>query len=255
VSVVPLVRGKTVVESRNEFDAAGGRQGRTIMIQPLDDGQLLLDARDESNLTYDLRVGKEYKDHRYEGKADVGEEGIKLPPNSAVIIQTLEHVHVPKFRFGYIVPKVSLLQDGISNTSSKVDPGYDGKLLVTVFNLGSKTETLPRGKTFCTIAFHEVMDGYADDIRLYDKGEKTLPGATYTDLLRKFLYTIRRIIGPISILALVFALVRYPKFAEAIEHRAGAIGVIVIVISVIIVRVEAYLFHKIEEILERLSSK
>ena len=147
MSVVPLIRGKTVVESRGEFDAAGGMKGYKILIKPLDEKQLLLNAKDESNLTYDLRVGDEYKDHRYKGKADVGEEGIKLRPNSAVIIQTLEHVHLPKFRFGYIVPKVKLLQKGISNTSSKVDPGYDGRLLVTVFNLGSKTETLHKGQS------------------------------------------------------------------------------------------------------------
>ena len=252
MSVVPLIRDRTVVRNREEFETARGRQGEAIMIQPLDDTQLLLNAP-KSNLTYDLRVGNEYKDHRYAGKADVGKEGIKLPPNSAVIIQTLEHVHVPKFRFGYIVPRVSLLQKGISNTSSKVDPGYDGKLLVTVFNLGSKTETLNKEERFCTIAFHTIMEDYPEDIRLYDEGEKTLPGATYTDLLRKFLYGVRRVIGPLSMLAFVFALIRYPKFAEAIEHRAGAIGVIVIVISVVIVRIEAYLFHKIDEILRRLS--
>src|SRR5882724_2733373 len=251
MSVVPLIPGKTVVETREEFEAAGGRKGRTIRIQPLDNRQLLLNTL-KSNLTYDLRVGKEYKDHRYEGKADVGEGGIKLPPNSAVIIQTLEHVHLPKFRFGYIVPKVKLLQKGISNTSSKVDPGYDGRLLVTVFNLGSKIVTLDKEEPFCTIAFHTIMEDYPEDIRLYDEDEKALPGATRVDVFLKVLYFIRRIAIPILaavfILAFILALIRFPKFAEAIEHRSGAIGIILAVISVIVICVEAGLFHRMEEL-------
>jgi dCTP deaminase len=64
VSVVPLIRGTTVVESRNEYEAAGGRRGETILILDLDHSQLRPNADDESNLTYDLRVGDEYRDHR-----------------------------------------------------------------------------------------------------------------------------------------------------------------------------------------------
>lgn len=255
MSVVPLIPGKTVVKNREEFEAAGGRKSDTIMIQPLDDSQLRLDAKDESNLTYDLRVGKEYRDHRYKGKAAVGKEGIKLPPNSAVIIQTLEHVHVPKFRFAYVVPKVSLLQKGISNTSSKVDPGYDGRLLVTVFNLGSKTETLYKDEKFCTIAFHTIMKDYSDDIRLYDKGEKELEGATYTDVFRMLFYGVRRIAVPIILVVFVLALIRFPEFADAVEHRIGAITVVFGLIGLLIVIIEARLFHKIAEILKNLSRR
>ena len=50
--------------------------------------------------------------------------------------------------FGYIVPKVSLLQDGVSNTLSKVDPGYHAPLVVTVFNLGQKEIELHQGDPF-----------------------------------------------------------------------------------------------------------
>src|SRR5690242_5213260 len=132
MAVIPLIRDETVVSARDLFH----RDREQVLILNLDESQLRPETKDESNVTYDLRVGDEYRDHRDTGKTDTGEHGrIVLFPSSAVIIQTLEHVHVPKFRFGYIVPKVSLLQQGISNTSSKVDPGYEGPLLVTVFNL------------------------------------------------------------------------------------------------------------------------
>jgi dCTP deaminase len=138
-------------------------------------------------------------------------------------VQTLEHVYVPKFRFGYVVPKVSLLQKGISNTSSKVDPGYEGRLLVTVFNLGKKTETLHRGETFCTIAFHDVANL---GIRLYGKGAKRIEGSTRIGFVRKFF--------------------------DAVERRGGAIGLVALLASLVVIIIEASLFHKIGEILKNL---
>jgi hypothetical protein len=69
------------------------------------------------------------------------------------------------------VPKVRLLQKGISNTSSKIDPGYDGLLLVTLFNLGKKPVTLKRGEKFCSLYVIEVGKGVIP----YDKPEQKQP--------------------------------------------------------------------------------
>jgi dCTP deaminase len=136
MSVIPLIRQNTIVETEAAFHQAGGDDGGAMWIQNLDPLQLLAAA---SNVSYDLRVGGEYKDHREVGKKNLptGSE-ISLLPGAAVIIETEEKVRLPRSMFGYIVPKVLLLQKGLSNTISKVDPGYDGHLLVTVFNLGKE---------------------------------------------------------------------------------------------------------------------
>jgi deoxycytidine triphosphate deaminase len=65
-----------------------------------------------------------------------------------------------------------LLQKGISNTSSKIDPGYNGNLLITVFNLGKKTIPLQRGERFCTLYLLQVLDG----ARPYNKPQKRIDG-------------------------------------------------------------------------------
>jgi len=72
--------------------------------------------------------------------------------------------------YGTIAPKVSLLQQGLSTTFSKVDPGYPGNLLITLFNLGKTTVTLKRGEPFCSITLVSVAPG----ARLYSKGPKQL---------------------------------------------------------------------------------
>jgi deoxycytidine triphosphate deaminase len=171
VSVIPLIRGKTVVDSKPAFEQMRGREGEVILIMDLDKDQLLPDEKLDSNVTYDLRVGRKYRDHRDAGERELlPGQNIELAPSNAVIIETLEEVHLPRSRFGYIVPKVKWLQCGISNTSSKIDPGYPGPLLVTVFNLGKEVVSLTRGERFCTAVFHDVLPGAL----LYNKAPKRL---------------------------------------------------------------------------------
>ena len=125
----------SVVMSNDAFS----REGPAILIQNGDIGQLGPSAGD-CNATYDLRVGQRFRDHRSQEGQDLGPaDEIRLLPGNAVIIQTEELVKFPKWRFGQILPKVSLLQVGIANTPSKVDPGYEGHLLVTAFNHGRRT--------------------------------------------------------------------------------------------------------------------
>ena len=70
--------------------------------------------------------------------------------------------------------RVKWLQEGVSNTLSKVDPGYNGRLLVTLFNLGRITKKLPRKERFCSLVVHRV--GTDPDVCLYDKDAKRISG-------------------------------------------------------------------------------
>jgi dCTP deaminase len=172
MSVIPLALGETVVTTKEEFDYSGGRHGAALLIQNFDEAQL---AAGSPNLSYDLRIGAVYKDHRDGGRRDVAEEGsIILLPGGAIIIETEEDLHMPQSMFGYIVPRVKWLQEGVSNTLSKVDPGYTGHLLVTLFNLGKKTATIPRRERFCSLVVHRV--GADPDVYLYDKPAKKIVG-------------------------------------------------------------------------------
>lgn len=169
MSVIPLtVEGTypTVVQNQEHFDI----EGRAVLITGLDIDQL--NRSTESNVTYDLRVGRQYRDHREREIREIPDRGvITLPPGSAFVIQTEEAVHLPRTMYGIIAPKVSLLQLGLSTTFSKVDPGYPGPLLITLFNLGQTTVTLHRAEPFCGITFLTVEPG----ARLYQKGAKQLP--------------------------------------------------------------------------------
>jgi dCTP deaminase len=186
MSIIPLVLGGqtaggkgtpvddwTVVANQEDFSRAGGVEGHAVLIEGLEEAQL---APGRPNASYDLRIGPEYKDHRDVGrKKELPPKAkIHLLPGAAVIIETEEHVHFPREMFGYIVPKVGLLQRGISNTVSKIDPGYHGPLLVTLFNLGKEKVEVSRRDPFCSVSIHQVAQ--KDRINLYPGPGKRLEG-------------------------------------------------------------------------------
>jgi deoxycytidine triphosphate deaminase len=137
MSVIPLKLGASVVDSEDAFQKVNGFEGTALLIFNLDKSQL---EGTSSNISYDLRVGSEYRGHRDAEKTELPPGGdLLLRPGNAVLIQTEEVVFVPRNILGYVVPKVGLLQKGVSNTLSKIDPGYNGPLIVTLFNLARKS--------------------------------------------------------------------------------------------------------------------
>lgn len=169
MSVIPLiVRGpdRTVVENQEHFDI----EGHAALILSMDQSQLA-ENDENSNVTYDLRIGRQCRNHVGGNVNDIlDSDVVTLPSGSAFIIQTEEYLHLPRRMYGTIAPRVSLLQRGLSTTFSKVDPGYPGHLLITLFNLGKTTVTLKRRERFCALTLYEVGPG----ARLYRKGPQQI---------------------------------------------------------------------------------
>ncbi len=200
MALVPLVTegpAPTVVGTQDRFNLGGP----ALLITPLDHAQF----NGMRPATYDLRVGKKYRDHQDRDPKELVERGtITLSPGAAFIIETEEEVHLPSTMFGYVVPKVKLLQDGVSNTLSKVDPGYHGPLVVTVFNLGKKAVTLRRLDPFCALAIHRVEG----DVTPYRGKAKGIEGAVAAGLLKRMWDWIKRNAGPLALLAILAQVIR-----------------------------------------------
>lgn len=73
------------------------------------------------------------------------------------------------------------MQKGLSNTSSKIDPGYNGKLLITVFNLGKRKISLKKGDKFCTLYVLDIKAGATP----YNKQSKQITGGYKRGLFSK----------------------------------------------------------------------
>jgi dCTP deaminase len=183
IALTTLGDDPSVVTSNEAFR----REGSAILILHGDQEQFEAD-RDDCNASYDLRVGALFRDHRNNNGEPLGPtEEIQLLPGNAVIIETEEWVHFPIRRFGQILPKVSLLQQGIANTPSKIDPGYTGRLLITAFNHGKRTVSLRRGQRFCSLHVFDIGGA----VRPYNKAGKQITGesgrARWTRRLRDWI--------------------------------------------------------------------
>ncbi len=171
MSVIALIawgENPSVVTSNDAFS----REGSAILILNSDPDQLQANQND-CNASYDLRVGAIFRDHRNrDGQGLALGQDITLLPRNAVIIETEEWVEFPRWRFGQILPKVSLLEKGIANTPSKIDPGYKGRLLITAFNHGKRTVSLHRSQKFCSLHIFDIKGA----IKPYDKPGKQISG-------------------------------------------------------------------------------
>jgi dCTP deaminase len=208
MAAIPLIvegPAKTVVDTEPAFHEAGGREGEVIFIRPLDRTQLYDPESQDSNTTYDLRVGPRYRHPREEKETPLFHDmAIRISPGASVIIETEEYVELPRKMFGLIIPKVTLLQRGLSNTSSKVDPGYPGHLQVTVFNLGNTTEELKRLDKFCALCIFQVSGG----AKLYEKGEQRTLSQPKDKFLKRLANSYQRYGGsPVSTLAFITSII------------------------------------------------
>ncbi len=168
MSVIPLTTegaNRSVVTNQDDFNV----DHRAVLMQGADLDQLT--EVGASNVSYDLRIGQRYRDHKERAVKQLsGSSEVELRPGAAIIIETAESLHLPRMMYGSIAPKVSLLQKGLSTTYSKIDPGYHGHLLITLFNLGKTTVPLKQGDRFCALTLFEVGEG----ARLYDKESKQI---------------------------------------------------------------------------------
>ena len=103
MSVVPLItegQYRSVVQRQEDFSL----DGNAILITGMDESSI--NDGNSSNVSYDLRIGKQYRNHRKKDPSDISNGGtIELKPGSALIIQTEEFVHFPRGLLGSLRQK------------------------------------------------------------------------------------------------------------------------------------------------------
>ena len=109
---------------------------------------------------YDLRVGGFYKTLVAKPNIRPIEKDAVIQPGDIALVSTYEMIRMPKNGLisALIVSKVSIVAKGLSNVSTKVDPGWQGcELLIPVQNFSKNPIKLEYGEPFCTIVFMRNM--------------------------------------------------------------------------------------------------
>ncbi len=117
--------------------------------------EILIEPFSEESLQpagYDLRVG----DEAYvNGKlVNVKEDGkVVIPPRAYALILTLERVKLPDDVMGDMKLRSSLAREGLLGSFAWVDPGWDGKLTLGIYNASDEPVELTYGERFVQMAF------------------------------------------------------------------------------------------------------
>ena len=78
---------------------------------------------------------------------------IRLKPNDCLRIETREHLTIPNTVFGMLCSRASLTAEGLVAANLKIDPKFQGKLTITIFNASKNVITINPNLPFCSIYF------------------------------------------------------------------------------------------------------
>ena len=133
------------------------------ILQQVTTGRLLIDPFHEKHLepaSYDLRIGKDAATVSASDDPMINLEQARflmIAPYAPAILYAMEHLTLPLDLVGRFGLKSSLSRRGIyASVGPQVDPGFDGKLSVTLFNLTPAPVALNYGDTFLSVEFHKL---------------------------------------------------------------------------------------------------
>lgn len=137
---------KKQIESRKNDSTKG------ISIEPFENKYL-------TPVGYDLRIGLKGFSWNNKRVIDIEHEKlIEIEAKDTVVIETLESVSLSKEIAGTIHSMVSkVVLQGLSHISTTIDPGWTGKLLISIHNHRDYSVELRFRDSFCTLCFHNVQ--------------------------------------------------------------------------------------------------
>ena len=131
------------------------------------------------NCAYELRLGREVyvTGGASKTKRTLTEgEQVRIPPGQFANLLTEETVRIPTDALGLISARFRWKQRGLVNVSGfHVDPGYDGRILFSVFNAGPTPVVVGRGDRLFLL-WLSSLDAETEDV--YKKQGRTSADST-----------------------------------------------------------------------------
>lgn len=103
-------------------------------------------------VSVDLSIGSMYKKAGDTDWRHITDK-VVISPNSCLLICTEQTIKMPNNAFAFLSSKGSLGAKGILVANTKVDPLFEGKLHIPVFNVGNKKVSLSTKDKFCSLTF------------------------------------------------------------------------------------------------------
>lgn len=110
----------------------------------------------EDNQMHVITLGEEIKYREIEGDA------ITIPPHSFILATTQEYIKMPNNLTAFVEGRSSIGRIGLFiQNAGWVDPGFEGRITLELYNASSLPIKLESGKRICQLVFCK-MDSAAD---------------------------------------------------------------------------------------------
>ncbi len=132
------------------------------ILEFMEQGDIIIEDFDESCLkpaSYDMRLGKEAFISSRKEKINVEEMGLlRIPPGEFAIVVTYEKIKLSKRIAASIGLRSYFARKGLVLLAGpQIDPGFEGRLTLVLFNASPKEAILRYKEPFCTIEFHQLI--------------------------------------------------------------------------------------------------
>lgn len=143
------------------------------------------DAGQAKRASYDLRLGDEVYITGQDYPETLSEKRpfVSIPRGQFALLMTKEYVTVPKDYLALISIRFGKKAQGLINVSGfHVDPGFEGKILFSVFNAGPTDVVLRYGEPTFMIFFYKLEKAVLKPYEGEKQNQENLPVALVTSL-------------------------------------------------------------------------
>lgn len=129
----------------------------------ISEGKLSLEGFDENFLqpaSYDLRLGQEAFTSSGRERINVQAKGsVLIEAGDFAVLTSFEKVRMPRDMAAHIGLRSHYARKGLMLLSGpQIDPGFEGILVLGVFNASPRDLLIPYKEGFCTVEFHQLSE-------------------------------------------------------------------------------------------------
>lgn len=111
---------------------------------------------DDGPASIDLTVGDVWFDRDDHTPYVVSDQGVIIRPFQSILIETSEHISLPYNIFGLVTGKGNQIFKGAFVSTGKINPAFNSKLKIGIYNGSKKTIKLSKGAGLCTCVFFQM---------------------------------------------------------------------------------------------------
>ncbi len=170
--------------------------------EAIDQGVLRIDPFETKNLepaSYDLRAGRLLVARK--GIVDLKRESVILRHGDWAELESLEAFELPLNIAATVGVRTSLTRRGMDWFGGpQVDPGYQGRIYISIFNASSLPFEITYGMSFATLVFHRLARNASHSYAGKFQKQMTFPEEDVERMLKMEAYTLSDVIQSVSLL-------------------------------------------------------